>query len=387
MSYNPCKRFVFISSCPEAWGGSEELWASAARILATKGQVVRAFKTLVVEQHTRILELQSSGVPVLDIHRLHFLRHLNYLNRITPGRQLFPKDAVNYLLARQLRQLQPDLVVISQGENFDGLKYAEICFRNNFPYVIVSQKAVDYYWPHDKLRPLMREVFRSAKRCFFVSNHNLSLTEAQIGEKLENAEVVRNPYCAVVPTPLPWFGTGECFRLACVARLFIWDKGQDILLRVLAQEKWKQRNLHVDFFGQGIHREGLIGMAKLLGVVNVSFPGFKEDIVDVWQSHQALILPSRCEGLPLALVEAMMCGRLAIATDVGGIPEVLEDNQTGFLAKGASFHAIDEALERAWSQRDRWEHLGLRAAQRIREMVPSNPSEDFVTRLLDMCSA
>ncbi|MFB2971576.1 glycosyltransferase family 4 protein [Aerosakkonema sp. BLCC-F183] len=387
MFFDRGKQIVFISSCPEPWGGSEELWASAAQILAEKGQKVKAYKTLVVDRHSRILKLQSSGIPVVDIYRLKFSRQLRYLNRIIPGRwQFLPLDPIDIILAHQLKKLQPDLVVISQGENFDGLRFANICFRQKLSYVIICQKAVDCYWPHDEIRPVMQEVFRSAKRCFFVAEHNLLLTEAQIGEKLNNAEVVRNPYCVSPSNLLPWSDINDGLYLACVGRLFIYDKGQDILLRVLAQEKWKKRKLYVNFFGQGIHREALVGMAKYLNITNVSFPGFIEDITEVWRHHHALILPSRCEGLPLVLVEAMMCGRLGIVTDVGGIPEIIEDNLTGFLAAGANFHALDEAMERAWSQRYEWEKIGQKAARSIRNIIKSEPSEDFVTKLMEIIS-
>jgi hypothetical protein len=85
-------------------------------------------------------------------------------------------------------------------------------------------------------------VFAGATRCFFVSKHNLRLTEEQIGATLTNAEVVRNPYLVPAAVRLPWPGGGEneSLRLACVARLYLRDKGQDILLRVLAREKWQE---------------------------------------------------------------------------------------------------------------------------------------------------
>jgi glycosyltransferase involved in cell wall biosynthesis len=161
------------------------------------------------------------------------------------------------------------------------------------------------------------------------------------------------------------------------------DKGQDILLRVLAQEKWKKRNLFVSFVGHGINREGLIELAKRLEVSNVSFPGYTKDVHGIWKEHHALIMPSRCEGLPLALVEAMLCGRTAIVTNVGGNSEVVEDGVTGFLAPAASEVDVDEALERAWERRKEWREMGQLAAKRVRELVPAEPAADFADYLVD----
>ena len=151
--------------------------------------------------------------------------------------------------------------------------------------------------------------------------------------------------------PLPWPGReDECLRLACVARLYLLDKGQDILLRVLARKKWKGRDLHVSFFGRGINAEALSDLAARLGLLNISFEGHTDDIPSIWKKHHALILPSRAEGLPLSLVEAMMCGRAAVVTKVGGNAEVVQDGVTGFLA-APDEDSIDAALEKVWARR------------------------------------
>ena len=175
-------------------------------------------------------------------------------------------------------------------------------------------------------------------------------------------------------------------RLACVARLYLLDKGQDILLRVLAREKWKGRALHVSFFGRGINGEALADLADRLGVRNVSFEGQTDDVPGIWREHHALVLPSRAEGLPLALVEAMMCGRPAVVTKVGGGAEVVEDGVTGFLA-APDEDSVDAALEEAWARRGELREMGECAARRIRELVPANPAEEFADALLDLACA
>lgn len=96
-----------------------------------------------------------------------------------------------------------------------------------------------------------------------------------------------------------------------------------------------------------------------------------------------MILPSRAEGLPLSLVEAMMCGRPAIVTNVGGNAEVIEDRVTGFLAAPAE-DDIDAALDAAWERRHELREMGLLAASRIRELVPPNPAELFADMLLEI---
>ena len=378
------RSFTTISSCPDAWGGSEELWSRSVSILANSGHLVSVFKTLVDDAHPSIQGLRSQSCQVRDLERLRLPHRV--MNLLLPARyQLTPTKKHLLFMYLHFKIRAPDLVIISQGDNYDGLHFGHLCRKLKLPYVLICQKATDHFWPPDGSRRYMRDVFKSAIKCFFVSRHNRSLTEDQIGAQLSNAAIVRNPFLVNVDSPLSWpENEAGVFRLACVARLALLDKGQDILLRVLAREKWKKRNLHVSFFGQGINREGLVALANKLGLNNVSFPGQTNDIQGIWNQHHALIMPSRCEGLPLTLVEAMLCGRPAIVTDVGGNREVVDDLVTGFLAAAAAESDIDDAFEKAWDRRDDWRAMGQLAAKRIRELVPADPAAEFAGQLLEI---
>ena len=392
--------FVFISSCFEVWGGSEELLGITAKYIKQQGHQVSVYKFQVAD-HPRILELQAAGIEVTALNSLgcisikhfmfdriyHLVRLLQFLPLPANWYLIYSNPQRTFLL-KALKRIKPAMVVISQGDNFDGLEYADICIELDLPYVIISQKASDSVWQHGKQRQMMQTMYTQAKASFFVSQHNLSLTEAQIGYSLPNAEVVRNPHRAVISASLPYPKIeNDRFKIACVARLWILDKGQDILLRVLAQDKWQNRHVHISFFGAGVDRDALIDMAKLLELKNVSFPGFVENIVDIWHHHHALIMPSRAEGLPIALVEAMMCGRVAIATDVGGVAEVVDNDITGFIATGVSFQEIDRVLERAWQCRYEWEDMGKAASISIRKLVPRHPERVFADKLVQLCQA
>ena len=71
----------------------------------------------------------------------------------------------------------------------------------------------------------------------------------------------------------------------------------------------------------------------------------------IWAENQALVMPSRFEGLPLAMVEAMLCGRPIVATDIAGHSEIIDDGITGFLARAPTVPALLEALEKLWQRR------------------------------------
>ena len=377
------KTIVIFSSCLVSWGGSEELWSQTAEVLASQGYKIHIFKLNVNFGHPQIKKLMDLGCIVTDLDKYlpNLVRRIGVkLLPNSPKRNL--RHYIKKYLAQQIDEIKPDLFIISQGDNFDGLPFIQYCDLSKYRYVIISQKATDFLWADDYQRKWMTKVWENSATNFFVSKENLRLTEEQFGISLNNSEVVRNPFLTKVEKPLNWsFKRNEPIRLACVARLFAWDKGQDILLRVLAKEKWQQRNIHVSFFGEGVNSEGLQGLANYLGVKNVSFEGQVSDIISIWKNHQALILPSRNEGLPLVLVEAMMCGRAAIVTNIGGNAEVLEDNLTGFIAQSIDEKGIDEAMERAWQRLDEWESIGELAAKKVRMIIPQDPPAVFAEKL------
>jgi glycosyltransferase involved in cell wall biosynthesis len=379
-------RFVFVSG-NRAWGGSEELWSATAAVLASDGHSVKIFKSHVNESQPRIQRLRSLSCTVHDLARFPLIpRRLFALVRFLSSSAAYVHEILRLLIGLALSR-RPNLVVVSQGGNHDGYPLAEVCRRLKLPYVIVSQKASEFYWPADWQQKTIAAVYRSARACYFVSEHNRRLTEEQLGFPPPNAEVVRNPFLVPWEPRNDWPDDRHEWRLACVGRLHPQEKGQDILLRVLARPRWRDRPLSVTFYGDGLQRASLERMASNLGLTSVTFAGFVRDAAAIWSTHHGLILPSRCEGLPLVVVEAMLSGRIPIVTDVGGNAEVVDDGATGYVAAAPTEDALDEAMERAWNERERWREIGGAAATTIRTLIPREPERCFANRLLDLVSS
>jgi len=106
-----------------------------------------------------------------------------------------------------------------------------------------------------------------------------------------------------------------------------------------------------------------------------------DNIEAIWASHHALVLPSRYEGLPLAVVEAMLCGRFCIVTDVGGNTELVKDNVNGFVAMAPKAECLDEAMERAWQRRESWCEIGQAASVSVRKVIHRDPIDKFVSEV------
>jgi len=375
---------VFVSG-NRVWGGSEQLWSATAAVLATDGHRVRAFKSGVDESEPRMRALRARGCRVHDLARFPLMpRSLFTLVRV-----LSPKAAYGHEMARLLIGLatsrRPDLVVVSQGGNHDGVFLAEVCRRLRLPYVLLSHKASDLYWPADWQQKTIAAVYRAARACYFVSEHTRDLTAEQIGFPPPHAAVVHNPFLVSWEPRLDW-PDGE-WRMACIGRLDPKEKGQDLLLRILARPHWRDRPLSVTFYGEGLQRRGLERMTRNLGLTRVAFAGFVRDVAAIWRTNHALILPSRCEGMPLALIEAMLSSRVPIVTDVGGNAEIIEDGVSGYVAAAPSEDALDNAMERAWNARHQWREIGAVAAARIRAIIPREPERRFANALVELIAS
>lgn len=374
-------RIAFVSS-NEDWGGSEELWSRAAARLAHAGARVRVYKPRFNDPHVSADALRQAGCSTCDLHGPSWIPRK--VRTVTASIWRISRFLQEARLTFDFRRFGPELVVVSQGLNYDGWYIGETCRRLRIPYVLVSQKASDMYWPNDSIREVLRGVYREAAAACFVSDHNRTLTEEQIGLSLENARVVRNPFNASWRSKASWPRESGVLHLACLARLDPREKGQDLLFRVLATPKWRARPLKVSLFGSGHNNQGLRDMADLLGLDNVRFGGFVEKPETIWATMHGLVLPSRCEGLPLSIIEAMLHARIVITTDVGGNGEAIVDGVTGFLAKAPTEAELDCALERAWQQRDEWRAMGAAGADHARALVEPDPVGSFIGLLSEL---
>jgi len=97
--------------------------------------------------------------------------------------------------------------------------------------------------------------------------------------------------------------------------------------------------------GGGPLERALTALAASAGLAgHVRFLGSRDDMPDLLSAADAVALPSRAEGMPAALVEAMVAGRCVVATAVGGVPEIVADGATGRLVPPSDTAALARAL-------------------------------------------
>lgn len=369
------KRFGIISTNELGWGGSEMCWAAAAEKLVRRGANVS-------------ISVKDWGQPVKELERLGragcriFLRPEPTL----PGRirRLVTRRPPQWSCVRPVAS-GADLLIVSQGGTHDGLWWSETVHSFDIPYVVIVQSASDQWWPTDDARDRLAPYYEGARAVYFVSEANRALVRQELVSPLERARVIRNPFNVRYDARPPWpEGPIDRLQLACVARLEMRQKAQDLLIEVLKLPHWQERNVHLTLVGSGLNADSLRKLIEMSGLKNVEVGGFAEDIEQVWARHHALILSSRFEGMPLSLVEAMLCGRPCIVTDVGGNRELVRDGVNGFLAKAPTVESLDEALNRAWENRQRLCEMGEQAAVDVRRWVSADPVEDLVRELMGL---
>lgn len=131
-------------------------------------------------------------------------------------------------------------------------------------------------------------------------------------------------------------------RLVAVGRL---DpvKGHDVLLRALVDVP----DAVLTVLGEGHARPSLEKAVADRGLADrVRLPGWSEDVAGELRAYDVLVLPSRSEGWPLTVVEAMLAGLPVVATTVGSVPEIVQDGRTGLLVPKDDAAALAVALRR-----------------------------------------
>lgn len=153
--------------------------------------------------------------------------------------------------------------------------------------------------------------------------------------------------------PIELRGDEGTFRIACVGRLQH-EKGVDILLNALqiAIHERGLRQIQLVLAGDGRDAGMLRSLCRDLNLDEfVTFAGFQKNPYAILSRCDLLCLPSRYEGMPNALVEALACGLLAIASNCPhGPQEILTSEQFGQLVTVEDEHALAQAIELA-SQR------------------------------------
>jgi glycosyltransferase involved in cell wall biosynthesis len=354
------------------WAGSEEHWYFTALSLLKKGCEVTCSLFEVSSKCIQHNQLREFGANIEYRKRSkRWSWHLRWRNTFNSF--------------RNLKLEEKDLIILSVGSLPDLYMYPDVLRILNknkeVKLFIICTFNSDYLLPNLISQETIKGYLRRANGILFYSEQNKKLAERQYAINLTQSKV----YPSALSIPItnssyrPLIETSTSFSMALVGRLDVYNKGQDVLLETLSSDKWKARNWYLTFYGDGGDKSYIQSLIEFYQLEDkVKFGGFISDVFTIWESNNLLVMPSRSEGQSLAFLEAMLCGRICVATDVGGFAEVIKDGENGFLAEAPVAKYIDNALERAWNAQNKFNIISKQAHDCIIDLYKQDPIEKTI---------
>lgn len=147
-------------------------------------------------------------------------------------------------------------------------------------------------------------------------------------------------------------------------------KGEKDLIRALAILRDGKPNLKVSFLGYGAEslkeycdELEITDFVEYLGAVSM------DERVRFFQQSDIFVLPTYAEAMPMSVIEAMAAGLPVISTQVGGIPELIEDGADGLLFTPGDVNALAEKISFLLNNKDARIRIGNKAKQKAREQM------------------
>lgn len=338
-----------------SWGGSEELWYDFTKVLLsnTENKILLCLHYWENLDH-RVTELaKNQNVKLVLRHQSS--RYKSILSRLLKRRRNSAFDKIN--------QFKGDAILISQANTYDFVhndRLKRLIANFDGPCFIVNQFDKDYGGIDKYTREQWKHHIKYFTKILFVANRNRQVLERRLAIHLDKAQLINNPVNLADKSSLPFPDIRNGIKIAHIARLDCAFKGQDILIQTVHQyPELKELGFTITLYGKGPDHDQIRELIEFYNLSDIiSIGGHMSDIKSIWMNNHVLILPSIAEGTPLSLVEAMICGRPAIFTDVGGNSELIKHGITGYICPAPSPEYLKDALMEMANNRGNLSNMG-----------------------------
>ena len=232
---------------------------------------------------------------------------------------------------------------------------------------IASQRG-DYHARYGKFRLWWTEkVIYNTADCLLTNSEQIQRNLLQL---YPNRYIISIPNILELPTQ-EWSqkqkDNTEEKSIVCVGR-FAPEKGHRYLIEALGLLNQKEVKWRCTFLGDGELEPELRALTAEHNLTDkIMFPGFCEDVYSELLKSDVFVLPSLHEGSPNALIEAMGIGMPCIASDVGGIRDLIETDKNGIRVPDQDSSALASALERILTEPEFASELGKNARTTIEQ--------------------
>ena len=355
-------RILLINSeYPPIGGGAGNASANLARCLAQMGHAVTVITSRFASQPHRE---QHGDLTVLRIPALRRRQ-----DRSGALEQLIFILSASFSSLKLVRQLKPDAALAFFGVP-SGAATLFLRWMTGIPYIVSLRggdvpgfRPYDFGTYHKLIAPLLRVIWKNASA--IVANSN-GLRDLAL--KFDSRFAI-----PIIPNgvDLDLYTSGD--RDPTAPRLFsagriVHQKGLDLALRALSGLKeldWEWR-----IAGDGPQLEFLKRLAQELGIAErVTFLGWqsREQLIRQYQHANLFLFPSRHEGMPNAVLEAMASGLPVIASRIAGSEELVVHDETGLLFPSENVDSLRSALKQLLIDSSLRQSMGAASRRRVEE--------------------
>ena len=152
-------------------------------------------------------------------------------------------------------------------------------------------------------------------------------------------------------------------------------KGQSLLIEAAKNLEKSHPEIHFILLGRGEDEQKFKGQAK--GLRNITFEGFVDNVNDYISCFDLFLFPSRHEGLGSILLDVMQLDVPVIATDVGGIPDIISNEQNGLLIPPADVKAIEKSIIDLYTHPEKRAQLADHAKETVKKYSPESMASQY----------
>jgi glycosyltransferase involved in cell wall biosynthesis len=349
---------ILNSEYPPIGGGAGNASAHIAARLERMGHVV----TVITSRFGTLPHREQAGD--LTIVRVAGLRRRQ--DRSTPLEQVLFLLSASFACLRLVTQLKPHATLA-----FFGLPSGAVAWLikriYGMPYVVSLRggdvpgfRPYDFRIYHRMIAPFLRIIWKQAA-AVVANSKGLRKLALAFDSHFEIPVIPNGIDLDYYQTPdREW----SFPRLLSVGRL-VHQKGLDLAMRALGGLKEVDWEWHIA--GDGPEMQALQTLARQLGIADrVKFLGWqsREQLVQTYRQTNVFLFPSRHEGMPNAVLEAMASGMPVIASCIAGNDELVLNEQTGYLVPSEDIDALQTALKKLLNDAALRQEMG-RAARRL----------------------
>ena len=161
------------------------------------------------------------------------------------------------------------------------------------------------------------------------------------------------------------------------------EKGVDVFLKAFALALHENSTIRALIVGDGPERENLTKLSKELGLHNglIKFIGYSSKPLDYMSAADFIVLPSRSEGIPNVALEAMAMSRMVVATEVGGVPEIIISGESGWLIPPDYPKGLAEAMLMVVEENELSFEIALNGRERVERFFSPEVRADNISKI------